>query len=71
MTNETLGMMVVVADVKIAGVWGGEGGAGRTDESFVFLLIDADFLSCLLLPHFAELYPANWHVPSLRYTARH
>lgn len=49
----------------------GWSGAGRTDESFVFLLIDADILSCLLLPHFSELYLSNWHVPSLCYTARH
>lgn len=41
----------------------------RTDESFVFLLIDADILSCLLLPHLAELKPSNWHVASLRYAA--
>lgn len=43
----------------------------RTDESFVFLLIDADTLSCLLLPHLAELRPSNWHVASLRYADRH
>lgn len=43
----------------------------RTDESFVFLLIDADILSCLLLPHLAELKPSNWHVASLRYADRH
>lgn len=44
---------------------------GWMDESFVFSLIDADILSCLLLLHFAELYPSNWHAPSLRYIVTH
>ncbi len=44
---------------------------GQTDESFVFSLIDADILSCLLLLHFAEFYPSYWHAPSPCYIVTH
>lgn len=51
-------------------VWVEWGSAGLLDESFVFLLIDADIVSCLLLLHF-KIDPLNWHVPSLHNTVRH
>ena len=43
----------------------------QMDELFVSWLTDAYILLCLLWLHFAELYPSNWHAPSLHYTVTH
>lgn len=64
-------MKIIFQNAEIAGFRRRGGSAGRMDVSFVFSVIDADILSCLFLLRFAELYPSNWHAPSLCYIVTH
>lgn len=47
------------------------GYTGWMDDSFVFSLIEADILSCLLVLQFAELYLSHWRAHSFHYIVTH